>query len=424
MVRRDVVAALTGRSQLKPLTSLRFFAALGVVLFHFGGPLLGHAPRALSNIIGAGYVGVSFFFVLSGFVLAYAYTALDARDVTAVRSFFSARLARIYPAYLLSFVLCAPFVARAIGSSGNPGDAPARVVGSGFAALVLLQGWFPDTVGLWNFPAWSLSVELFLYFVFPYAIGRARTANPRRALAVTFPFVLVASLVQSAALEPAGAGGHVTAAHWLAAHCPLPVLHVPQFLFGVILGSAFSRGEARRPAGSAAAWLSGASALAIPLVLTISPHIPRAFLEDGLLAPLFGALIYGLACGGGPLAAVLSRSWLVKLGDASYAVYILQVPVHDWTMRLASFDPNKSLHVMAYLVALVGVSLAAHQLVERPGRQLILELASGLFAPSRVRPLFARRRSIAAQPSTPGPVPVLGSVNPGEAPDRPGAAAR
>jgi peptidoglycan/LPS O-acetylase OafA/YrhL len=410
------VGVSSGRAQLRPLTSLRFFAAVGVVVFHFGEPLVGHLPQVLQNIATSGYVGVSFFFVLSGFVLAYAHPDLDARDFNSVRSFLSARVARIYPAYLVSIILCAPFVARSIAATGNAGDASSRVVGSGLAALVLLQGWFPKSVGPWNFPAWSLSVELLLYLVFPYAIRRIRDANVRRALWVTFAAALATSLLRVTAQRQLAVSEQAALVARIVARFPLPLVHIPQFLFGVVLGAAFARQPARpgRRIGSATV-LSVASALVTLIVLAESPHIPRPFLDGGLLAPLFGALIFVLACGGGPLASFLSWSWLVTLGDASYAVYILQVPVHDWAMRLHSFNQNKSVHVIAYMATLIAASLAVHKLVELPGRQLILGLSARLFSPARVGPRPARRRRAVPVRPVPGAGTIPAAVNPEDA---------
>ena len=94
------------RPRLHALTTLRFFAALHVVLFHMrvigilpGGPWWFH------NFASIGFVGVNFFFVLSGFILVYTY---DGPDLN-VRKFWWARFARIYPAYILSLVVAAPF---------------------------------------------------------------------------------------------------------------------------------------------------------------------------------------------------------------------------------------------------------------------------------------------------------------------------
>ena len=93
------------RPRLHALTTLRFFAALHVVLFHMRviGILPG-GPWWYQNFASIGFVGVNFFFVLSGFILVYTY---DGPSLN-VRRFWWARFARIYPAYILSLIVAAP----------------------------------------------------------------------------------------------------------------------------------------------------------------------------------------------------------------------------------------------------------------------------------------------------------------------------
>src|SRR6478752_7231975 len=92
--RRDTLPALTG---------LRFVAALLVVLFHYQFLVPGLAQSAVpgARVIQAGFVGVSIFFVLSGFILAYTYLDPDGTMRSTVSAFWHARFARIYPAYAL-----------------------------------------------------------------------------------------------------------------------------------------------------------------------------------------------------------------------------------------------------------------------------------------------------------------------------------
>ena len=93
------------RPRLPAVTSLRFFATFHVALFHMNemGALTG--PRWLKAFAGIGYVGVSFFFVLSGFILVYTYAGREIR----LHDFWQARFARIYPAYLFSLLISFPF---------------------------------------------------------------------------------------------------------------------------------------------------------------------------------------------------------------------------------------------------------------------------------------------------------------------------
>src|SRR5260370_6407765 len=62
-------------------------------------------PRWLKSFAAIGYVGVSFFFVLSGFILVYTYAGREIDN----RDFYRARFARIYPAYLFSLLISLPF---------------------------------------------------------------------------------------------------------------------------------------------------------------------------------------------------------------------------------------------------------------------------------------------------------------------------
>src|SRR5438270_13969844 len=94
-----------GRPRLPALTSLRFFAALHVMFFHLYAMRVTDWTGWRRQISSIGYVGVSFFFVLSGFILVYTYAD---RPISAVE-FWRARFARIYPSYLFSLVFTAPF---------------------------------------------------------------------------------------------------------------------------------------------------------------------------------------------------------------------------------------------------------------------------------------------------------------------------
>ena len=94
------------RPRLDSLTTLRFFAAVHVVLFHMRvTKILDGGPWWYQNFASIGYVGVNFFFVLSGFILVYTYDGFPLR----ARQFWQARFARIYPAYVVSLMAAAPF---------------------------------------------------------------------------------------------------------------------------------------------------------------------------------------------------------------------------------------------------------------------------------------------------------------------------
>src|SRR5690242_4085207 len=130
--------------QLKPLTSIRFLFAMLVVLVH-GDPFLSqsgiseHWPAIVRTVISHGHIAVDFFFVLSGFILSYSYQNRLTRFNDYV-GFWWARFARIYPAYLLAFVVFLP-----IGIHSVSGWPYFGVLVAGLQ-LTLAHAWVPAVV--------------------------------------------------------------------------------------------------------------------------------------------------------------------------------------------------------------------------------------------------------------------------------------
>ena len=146
--------------RIDALTGVRIVAAAAVFLSHAGAPEF--APASLKTFMAAGYNGVTLFFVLSGFVLAWNYGDRMSRLTPGnVWSFAVARVARIYPVYLLALLwVAAPIVV----TSGVPEDL--------WVHAAALQAWDSDIQVAYGYngPAWSISVEFFLYACFPLLI--------------------------------------------------------------------------------------------------------------------------------------------------------------------------------------------------------------------------------------------------------------
>ena len=172
-------------ANLKQLTSLRFFAALWVVAYHYWPSLTGGYPV----LVDKGYLGVELFFVLSGFILAHVY--LD--DAGAGRlnygRFLWARLARIYPVHLVTLAAIGLMGALAL-ALGYPMRHQVIVWSVLPQTLLLIHAWGTASVSAWNHPSWSISAEWFAYVFFPlfaaaaWALraggGGARRAGPHR----------------------------------------------------------------------------------------------------------------------------------------------------------------------------------------------------------------------------------------------------
>src|SRR5476651_906009 len=159
------------RDQLQLLTTIRFLAAVEVVMTHVvRGPVL--STLWLGPIIRSGDIAVIFFFALSGFIMTYVYSgSLESEATIDRRRFWSARFVRLAPAYFFALMLGLPdFVYMAFVSHILP--LPTFAVGS-ILVPTFAQAWWPPVAVAWNAPAWSLSVEWAFYGLFPLLLATA-----------------------------------------------------------------------------------------------------------------------------------------------------------------------------------------------------------------------------------------------------------
>ena len=386
------------RERLAALTGLRFAAALGILLFHYGGPLVAGLPAWAERIRTGGHVWVGLFYVLSGFVLSLANPL--PMGPSERRTFYVARFARLYPAYLLAFVLIAPFALERWEGGGSVALAKAAIVAT--ACLALVQAWATPIARLWNPPGWSTSVVAAFYAVFPFLAARlARLSGRGLALAAVGAWASSLSLpLLYLALRPDGAidPGLLTweEPFWLEALKFHPLARVGEFAFGVALGLLHHRGLALGRAGGAAAVAS----LGAVVVLLGWGGAPYVLLHNGLYVPLFAIALLGLASADGGAARLLSAPPVRALGDASFALYALQEPLWLWARRLLADDPQSApgaAFVAGWALFAIAFSVVVSRSLERPARRALRALLGGERArapsvPSSAGAISAERR--------------------------------
>ncbi|WP_394684766.1 acyltransferase family protein [uncultured Microbacterium sp.] len=307
------MTTVTSGLRLDRLTSLRFFAALLVFAFHSTAFFESQARDVLEGFFGAGRSGVTFFFVLSGFMLAWVHRQSDTP-----RRFYLRRLARIYPAYLAALAFAATLWAI---------TDPSQLY-RGVLAPFLLQAWVPDATyyfGL-NVVAWSLSVEAFFYVTFPLF---ARFLAPRStsflwsAAGIAVACTIALATIANASVDADGLAANSFTV-WLAYYCP--VSRLPEFVFGMILGFLCRRGQL-----PAINWWA-AIAFALAAYALASVYL-NAYSVVALVMVPFAILI--VAAAQRDLANVrglLTSAIAVELGALSYCFYLMH---HIFIIRLA-----------------------------------------------------------------------------------------
>src|SRR5215472_15874954 len=358
------------RPRLLAVTSLRFFAAFHVALFHMKEIGVLRGLEWLKAFAGIGYVGVSFFFVLSGFILVYTY---EGRHIE-LRDFWQTRFARIYPAYLFSLLLTFPFFYFGALKMHVPffAFATSHFALTTLLVLLLLQAWVPPAALSWNVVCWSLSVEAFFYTLFLFLLRRFGKLSIEALWMIT-PACWIAGIAVSAGylmMRPAGAP-YVATTDWSGAVQFVkffPLVRLPEFLMGMAAGFLFLRSE---PKPSLALPVAGVGLLGVVATAAASKFVPYLIVHTALPGPAFAALVYGIALEP-KWASWLNNRLLVLFGDASYSFYLLHSTVlgsffYNWKtgqLRFTGIVP-----ILVWTAIMLGISSIVYRFIEEPARK-------------------------------------------------------
>ncbi|OSZ78203.1 hypothetical protein CAP35_08050 [Chitinophagaceae bacterium IBVUCB1] len=330
----EVVKNKEATDRLDALTATRGIAAMLIVIFHFGLEVFpfSEAQRFFSK----GNMAVSYFFTLSGFIMCYTYYAKP----VSYKSYIVRRLARIGPVYWLAIILSLFTIAQ-----------KENLLTATFLNVFFLQSYIPGYALTVNSPGWSLSVEMFFYLLFPFLLNVYR-AKPQRFVQAS---VILYAISQIAHLYFVKYSANSNAMHELVYYYPLG--HLNSFMIGMA-GYYFI--DKPLPKGWASTLFVLAAIISSLLWLPISKH-------NGLLVPLFVLLILMLAKKKGVLLRKLGLVWL---GEVSYSLYILQMPVYYFTYKLNNvMKLNSNVFFIFFIIILLFISHISYQYVEKKLRR-------------------------------------------------------
>ncbi|MCT9843002.1 acyltransferase [Enterobacter sp. FS01] len=319
------------RNDLHGLTIFRFVTAFYVFLFHCNLRYKAEVSEWLQAVISNGAIGMSFFFVLSGFVMAWA-----SREGIK-ENYYHSRIARIFPAYLAMGLISLPFIFEY-----NLTQITTYIL----LFLTTAQSWFPDSFSKWNFGgSWSVSTEMFFYLVFPLLLPLVKK-RPTLALSIA---ILISSIIIPTSMI-------LTNSTAFPFYYVSPIHRLPEFVAGIAIGCIFSRGF------RITRFSNSLFIFAIASLLFISPTNNHSWMQNNYITlPATCIIVYYLAS-----AAINKNIFtmpLIYLGKISYSFYLMQLPILIYITKyhdsLASF-PTWFIWTLLGVINLVMASACYH----------------------------------------------------------------
>jgi peptidoglycan/LPS O-acetylase OafA/YrhL len=283
-----------------------------------------------------------------------------------VGAFMAQRFGRVYPAYFVAS--CIYYVKWLVNLTGH------RLIEfhayDVVANLLLIQGWDIGAEGICPV-AWSVSGEMFAYFLFPVLVcfitakGGWRSALLVAAAMIGIVFV---------ALSPYGVSGSLDVVD---SNTFLPLLRgVSEFSLGLVAFELSRKDICKRI-------LSGA--WAVPVILGVIVGVFWLGLPDVAFVLAIPFLVIGLSYDGRAASLLLGNRVVHKLGVISYSLYLLHPALRNVAGRLMEItsarygvSPHTPFIVLA-IVAAVAAAYVSQRLVEVPGRHLVNRLAGRFF---------------------------------------------
>lgn len=338
--------------KISQITFTRFLAAMAIVISHFNKDLFLYKINYISDIFLHANVGVSYFFILSGFIMIVAY---HRKDKIEYFDYYRNRFARIYPLYVLGLLLY--LITRYSNFSFY----------KGFLYLFGLQSWIPGEAMILNFPGWSISVEFLFYLLFPWLYNYLYSKGNKSIWIITVIIWIITQVFCNLYSVSSYYQGPHTESHELLYYFPL--MHINEFLAGNLAGLYFVKN-------------SGQKNYDVPVViifglLLLSLIFLPLFYHNGLMAILFIPLIILISRNNGVLTRIFSLKPLQYLGEASYAVYITHIPVlYILRELLKQGNYNFSIDIVfgIYIVVLVITCILFYQFIEKPLRDYLKSL--------------------------------------------------
>lgn len=339
--------------RIEQLTFTRFVAAISIVIFHYGQNSILFNNQYVSFVFKQANVGVSYFFILSGFVMIVAYQNENKINFA---EFIKNRLARIYPVYILAIFI---ILGIKIFSDINFKDL--------LLNILMIQSWVPGKALTINNPGWSLSVELFFYSIFPFLVNKVYRKQKLNNITI---WIVLFWIISQILFQLITRNSIKVPYYEIKDVLYNPIMHLNEFLVGNLTGLFFIR-----KLGSKQNNYTPVIVLIIVTLLVLLKFPIGLNFHNGFLCLLFVPLILLISLSNDKITKAFTTSNFVFLGEISFGIYILQAPV--WTIfsdyRLEKYfsihkESDSTISFLIRLIILIICSSLSYRYFEKPLR--------------------------------------------------------
>ncbi|MBI9098404.1 MAG: acyltransferase [Spirochaetaceae bacterium] len=340
---------------IKPLTSLRFIFAL-MVFFHHLIFLISKENELFMKmykyVFEKGYIGVGFFFILSGYILTHVYKNQIIKNEFNLKRFYIYRIARIYPLHFITLMLSIPLTIGILKKT------PFSWTQKFLENILLVQSMIPKRHHYFSFNivSWSISSEMFFYLLFPFLIILILKLDLRKiSILLTIIIVTTVSLMLVIKEDLHHALFYIN-----------PLFRLGDFLIGIILYR-FSTKFSFSSIGKATI-LEFTSIILLLLFFSGSSHIPQVFQFSVYYWLPIAFIIVIFSKQKGKISELLSKRVFLLLGEISYGFYLFHLLIIKYSVMINNkYNIIKNEFVLAVIILILSifVSYLSFHLIEK-----------------------------------------------------------
>ena len=325
-----------------------------VVIYHYGTHLSIFKDGIFHEFFNHGAVAVSFFFFLSGVVLAYNYGV-----GTSTKKFFLKRVFRIYPIYVITYILV--FIMMLWLGKKTPD------IFHAIMNFLALQSWLPGYAMELNYPSWSISAEFFLYATFPLLLYFSKRIKWNYFVLICIAVIVLGWLQHyyfvNVIYDPERYRVNQLINFF-------PPFHFSTFVAGFLCGKWVKILQKKTVNSWIYSLLATLGILLFILLLNTENDI-RTYSHNGGLIPVFMLICIGLALDQKFYKTIFGSKALLYLGNISYGIYMWQFAVF---MVFSTFFAQEELSLNVFTIFILVLVLwgaVSYEFIEKPSRKIL-----------------------------------------------------